>query len=64
MAELGDAIVAASELSLDGKPRLIIDDRKRNAAFTQHGHLDKLRDHGIHVHMVRSAADMALGSGA
>ena len=67
--ELGNGIVTvagqdASELCFDGKPRLIIDDRSKNAAFTQNGHLKKLRDSGVHIHMVRSAPDMALAAGA
>jgi hypothetical protein len=68
-SELGNAIITvagqdASEICFDGKPRLIIEDRSKNAAFTQNGHLEKLRDCGVHIHMVQSAADMALGSGA
>ena len=65
IGELGNWIVAvagqdASELCFDSKPRLIVDDSSKNAAFTQNGHLQKLRDCGVHIHMVRSAPDLAL----
>jgi hypothetical protein len=69
IGELGNGIVAvagqeASDLCLDSKPRLIVDDSSKNAAFTQNGHLQKLRDCGVHIHMVRSAPDMALSAHA
>jgi hypothetical protein len=65
-ADLGAGIVMVdgqdpSELCLDRQPRLIIDDTHKNASFTAHGHLKKLRNLGVHVHMVQSAADMVLG---
>lgn len=69
IGELGNGIVAvagedASELCFDSKPRLIIDDISKNAAFTQNGHLQKLRDCGVHIHMVRTVPDMALSAHA
>jgi hypothetical protein len=69
IGELGNGIVAvagqdASELCFDSKPRLIVDDSSKNAAFTQKGHLQKLRDCGVHIHMVRSKPDMALSAHA
>jgi hypothetical protein len=67
--ELGNGIVTvagqdASELCFDSKPRLIVDDSKKNTAFTQNGHLQKLRDCGVHIHMVRTVPDMALSAHA
>jgi hypothetical protein len=69
---LGPSIVAAAAsgappLLVDVQPRLLIYDRARdngarNVAFTQNGHLKKLRDEpcGIHVQMVSGLGDMAL----
>jgi hypothetical protein len=66
--ELGDAIVAvgqgASLLCVDGTPRLIIDATRGDAAFTKKGHLEKLHRFGLCVRMVRTPADMVMGSGA
>lgn len=65
--KLGDGIIAAAKadaqpLLVDDKPRLLIDNRTGNAAFTQNGHLRKLRGvpHNIHVQMVSGLGDMAL----
>ncbi|WP_020507229.1 hypothetical protein [Lamprocystis purpurea] len=62
---LGLGIVAAAAadappLLVDDKPRLLIDDRTSNLAFTNHGHLDKLRNTGLHVQMVRTLDQMTL----
>jgi hypothetical protein len=64
-AELGSAIVAlaaqdAPKLCVDTKPRLVIDDRKKNQSFTQNDHLAKLRERGLHVQVVGREADMML----
>ncbi len=65
--ELGPGIIAAAavdapSLLVDDEPRLLIDDRVGNVAFTQNGHLKKLREKpcGIHVQMVSRLDDMAL----
>ena len=65
ICDLGDAIVTVagqdeSQLGVDTRPRLIIDDTNDNAAFTDNGHLDKLREQGFQVHMVRSCEDWTL----
>jgi hypothetical protein len=61
--ELGAGIVAAaaadpSSLLVDCEPRLLIDNEPENADFPRH--LQKLRDHKIHVQMVNGLDDMAL----
>jgi hypothetical protein len=63
--ELGPGIraVAAPGAPLpliDDKPRLLIDDRSGNIAFTKIGHLKKLRDTHLHVQMVTNLDQMAL----
>lgn len=65
--KLGDGIIAAAKadaqpLLVDDKPRLLIDNRTNNVAFTQNGHLKKLLDvpHKLHVQMVSGLGDMAL----
>ena len=63
--DLGPGIRAATApgappLQVAEKPRLLIDDRSKNAAFTNNGHLDKLRQAGLHVQMVRSPDQMKL----
>lgn len=65
--DLGKGITAAAKadalpLLVDDEPRLLIDNRTDNAAFTQNGHLQKLRGvpHNIHVQMVSGLGDMAL----
>jgi hypothetical protein len=63
--ELGRGIreVAANNASLpsiDDKPRLLIDDRSRNVAFTKNGHLHKLLNAGLHVQMVQGEDQMTL----
>jgi len=63
ICDLGDAIVAvsraeAAQLGVDTAPRLIIDDHDKCAAFTEH--LDKLREQGIQVLLVRDLAEMVL----
>jgi hypothetical protein len=45
---------------IDKKPRLLIDDRTGNVAFTKNGHLDKLRHMGLHVQMVQNDDQMTL----
>ena len=46
---------------VDDAPRLIIDDRAHNAAFTANGHLAKLRGPcGVFVQMVQSVDGLAL----
>jgi hypothetical protein len=65
ICDLGDAIVTVakqdgSQLGLDTRPRLIINDANNNAAFMEHGHLDKLREQGFQVRMVRSCEDWTL----
>lgn len=69
--ELGPGLIAAAApdappLLVDDAPRLLIDDRAGNLAFTQNGHLQKLRDkpRGLHVQMVTGLDDMALESRA
>jgi hypothetical protein len=66
--ELGEGIVAvaaqdAQALCLDCKPRLVIDDTTNNRAFTDK-HLQKLKDAGILVEMVKVGPDKALAAGA
>jgi hypothetical protein len=68
--ELGPGIIAAAapdapSLLVDDEPRLLIDDRTSddlsiNSAFTKNGHLDKLRNKGLHVQMVHSLNQMTL----
>jgi hypothetical protein len=65
--ELGPGIVAAAakdapSLLVDEEPRLLIYNRAGNVAFTQNGHLHKLRGapHKIHVQMVSGLDDMTL----
>jgi hypothetical protein len=65
--ELGPGIVAAAakdapSLLVDDEPRLLIDNRTGNVAFTENGHLNKLRSapRKIHVQMVSGLDDMAL----
>jgi hypothetical protein len=65
--ELGPGIVAAAaadapSLLVDVKPRLLIYNNPKNAAFIRDGHLQKLRGapHKIHVQMVSGLDDMAL----
>jgi hypothetical protein len=63
--ELGPGIIAAAapdapSLLVDDEPRLLIDDRTRSLAFTKNGHLDKLRNKGLHVQMVHSLNQMTL----
>ena len=63
--ELGSGIIAtaardAPSLLVDDEPRLLIDDRTLNAAFMKNGHLDKLRNKGLHVQMVHSLNQMTL----
>jgi hypothetical protein len=68
--ELGPGIVAAAapdapSLLVDDEPRLLIDDRTsdertRSSAFTNNGHLDKLRNKGLQVQMVHSLSQMTL----
>jgi hypothetical protein len=67
IGELGPGIVAAAaadapSLLVDDEPRLLIDNRTRNVAFAQNGHLQKLRGapHKIYVQMVSGLDDMAL----
>jgi hypothetical protein len=65
ISDLGAAIVTVarqdvSQLGIDTRPRLIIDDANKNAAFMEHGHLDKLREEGFKVHLVRSTENMTL----
>ncbi|MGA2137196.1 MAG: hypothetical protein ABSH50_33320 [Bryobacteraceae bacterium] len=67
--ELGSAVgVVArqdpSQLGLDERPRLIIDDTEENACFMENGHLDKLREVGIAVQLVRGATGMSLSATA
>jgi len=64
---LGSGIIEAAKadaplLLVDDKPRLLIDNRTENAAFTQNGHLQKLRGvpHNIHAQMVSGLGDMKL----
>jgi hypothetical protein len=63
--ELGPGIIAAAapdapSLLVDDEPRLLIDDRTRSLAFTKNGHLDKLRNKGLHVQMVHFLNQMTL----
>lgn len=68
--ELGPGIIAAAapdapSLLVDDEPRLLIDDRTRDdrtksLAFTKNGHLQKLRNKGLHVQMVHSLNQMTL----
>jgi hypothetical protein len=65
--ELGPGIraVAAPRALLpliDDKPRLLIDDREGNIAFTKNAHLKKLQDTGLHVQMVTGLDQMTLGT--
>jgi hypothetical protein len=65
---LGAAIVAVAAPDaplplVDDEPRLIIDDRERNASFTANGHLAKLRERcGVFVQMVQSVDDVVLAA--
>ena len=57
IAPLGAGIVAVASsdeplLFIDESPRLLIDNRKRDASFIANGHLQKLHNLGIHVQMV------------
>jgi hypothetical protein len=54
------AVPGAVPLLIDDKPRLLIDDRTRNVAFTKNKHLDKLRNTGLHVQMVQCLDQMTL----
>ena len=45
---------------IDKKPRLLIDDRTPNVAFTKNGHLEKLCNLGLHVQMVQNDDQMTL----
>lgn len=63
--ELGPGVVAAGSvcvppLSVDPEPRLLIDDRTMNASFTEHNHLYKLHNKGLHVQMVHCTRQMTL----
>jgi hypothetical protein len=65
VADLGPGILAVAAPRaplplIDDKPRLLIDDRMRNVAFKENGHLKKLRDSGLHVQMVRGLDQMTL----
>ena len=61
---LGEAIRAvasgARALTVDEKPRLLIDDRADDASFTTNGHLQKLRKLGHHVQVIGKDGDMRL----
>jgi hypothetical protein len=48
----------APPLLIDVEPRLLIDNRQPDASFTEHGHLKRLRDTGLHVQMVNADAQM------
>jgi hypothetical protein len=54
------AIDGAPPPLVDDKPRLLIDDLQADASFKENGHLDKLRNTGLHVKVVRSQAQMGL----
>jgi hypothetical protein len=51
----------APPLLIDHKPRLLIDDREINVAFTKNGHLRKLRQtYHLHVQLVQGRDQMTL----
>jgi hypothetical protein len=61
------AVDGVAPLLIDKTPRLLIDDRTRDVAFTKNGHLDKLRnyklsDTPLHVQMVQCPDQMTLGT--
>jgi hypothetical protein len=63
--ELGAGIQAiatpgAPPPEIDDRPRLLIDARKPNHSFTEHGHLKKLREAGVHVQMIQGDDQMTL----
>jgi hypothetical protein len=63
--ELGSAVLAVArqdpaQLELDAQPRLVIDDTQDNAAFIANGHLERLRELGIPVQLVRRGTAMVL----
>ena len=61
---LGEAIAAVGSasagLTVDDKPRLLIDDRIADASFRTNNHLQKLLDLGHHVQVVEEGGDMRL----
>ena len=60
---LGEAITAVAkgtELTIDDKPRLLIDDRIADASFRTNQHLQRLLDLGHRVQMVEKDGDMPL----
>ena len=61
---LGEAIVAvgfgSAGLTVDDKPRLLIDDRIADASFRNNKHLQKLLDLGHRVQMVEEGGNMRL----
>ena len=62
---LGEAIVlikSGAALTVDERPRLLIDDRTEDASFTKNGHLQKLRDLGHHVQVIGKGDDMLLAT--
>jgi hypothetical protein len=65
--ELGTGIQAvatpgASLPEIDYIPRLLIDARRPDRSFTQNGHLEKLRETGLHVQIVQGEEQMTLGT--
>lgn len=63
--ELGAGIQAvatpgAPPPEIDDKPRLLVDARKPNRSFAEHGHLQKLRETGLYVQMVQGEDQMTL----
>jgi hypothetical protein len=54
------ATCSATPLFIDVEPRLLIDNRQPDASFTEHGHLKRLQDTGLHVQMVNADAQMRL----
>jgi hypothetical protein len=55
-----EAATCKQPLLIDDKPRLLIDDRARNVAFTKNGDLDRLHHFGLRIQMVRSPEQMTL----
>lgn len=62
-APLGEGIQAVADgadLAVDHQIRLLVDARRDTRKFVENGHLKKLQDAGLHVHMVSAPGHLAL----